>query len=342
VTVPRSGRPTIADVAAAARVSRATVSRVLNGNDTVDPALARRVRTASQRLGYQVNLTALGLARGVTGVCGVIVPDLVNPFFPELLKGIEAAADADGYRVIVADSDEDPAREARLVDELARRCDALILCSSRMDVGTMGDVVRGGTPVVLANRVESRLGVSAAAIDIEPAIAAIVEHLAALGHRRVGYVAGPSLSWSDGRRASALRSATRKRSMELVSRPAGSSTDSGYTAAGSLIESGVSAVVAFNDLVALGVVARLRASGLDTPGDVSVIGFDDIPAAAFAAPALSTVRFPKAELGRAAWSLLRDRLAGRTPEVRWLAAELVLRGSTAVANDERTVTRPSS
>ena len=335
MSLPRNGRPTIGDVAAAARVSRATVSRVLNGNVSVDPSLARRVRSASDRLGYQVNLTALGLARGVTGVCGVIVPDLVNPFFPELLKGIEAAADADGCRVIVADSDEDPAREARLVDELARRCDALILCSARMRVGELRAVVRSGIPLVLANRVEPRMGVSAAAIDIVPAVDAIADHLASLGHRRVGYLAGPAMSWSAGRRAAALKAATRKRSMELVSREAGSSTESGYNAAASFVDSDVSAVVAFNDLVALGALARLRESGLDTPGDVSVIGFDDIPAAAFAAPALSTVRFPKAELGRTAWSLLRDRLDGRPPEVCWLAPELVLRGSTTAASARR-------
>ena len=195
--------------------------------------------------------------------------------------------------------------------------------------------MRSGIPLVLANRVEPRMGVSAAAIDIVPAVDAIADHLASLGHRRVGYLAGPAMSWSAGRRAAALKAATRKRSMELVSREAGSSTESGYTAAASFVDSDVSAVVAFNDLVALGALARLRESGLDTPGDVSVIGFDDIPAAAFAAPALSTVRFPKAELGRTAWSLLRDRLDGRPPEVCWLAPELVLRGSTAAASARR-------
>lgn len=326
-------RSTIRDVADAAGVSPATVSRVLNGRDGVDPRLARRVRATANRLGYRPNLTARGLARGLTGMFGVIVPDLANPFFPELLKGIEAAAGEAHSRVIVADTDEDEEQEERLVEELSRRCDGLVLCSARMSVRKLRRIAGTGIPLVLVNRVEEGLDLPAAAIDVDQTMRGIIDHLAGLGHRGIGYLAGPRHSWSNAQRTAAFRAGTTGRGVRGVVVPAGSTTEDGHLAAGKVLRSRVSAVVAFNDLVAFGALSRFREAGRDSPADVSIVGFDDIPAAEYAAPPLTTVRFPKAELGRVAWELLRDRLDGRPRANRWVEAELVVRGSTAPPPD---------
>jgi DNA-binding LacI/PurR family transcriptional regulator len=328
-------RTTIGDVAAAAGVSRATVSRVLNGTGRVDAALADRVRSAAERLRYQPNLTALGLARGFTGMVGVIVPDLANPFFPELLKSIESAAGAEDCRVVVADTDENEEQEVRLVEELSRRCDGLILCSLRMSRRNLRRLAEGDTPLVLANRIEPDMEIPAAAIEIDDVVHRVVRHLADLGHRRIGYLAGPVHSWSNAEREHAVKEAARAQGLRATVVPAGSTTDDGHAAAAALVgpaggPAKVSAVIGFNDLVTFGALARFAEHGLRAPDDISLVGFDDIPAARFAAPPLSTVRFPKAELGRAAWDLLRDQLAGRRPRgPTRLAPELVLRGSTA-------------
>lgn len=328
-----SQRLTIKDVADAARVSPATVSRVLNGKVGVDPQLAQRVRSTANRLGYRPNLTAIGLARGRTGMVGVVVPDLANPFFPELLKGIAAAASERDSQVLVADADEDVAREERLVEELSRRCDGLVLCSARMSVPKLRRLAGIAVPFVLANRVERDLDVPAAAIDIGRTMRAVVDHLVGLGHRRIGYLAGPRHSWSNTQRAAAFRASTAERQVRGMVVPAGSTTEEGHLATEKLLRSRVSALVAFNDLVAFGALSRFRDAGRDAPADISIVGFDDIPAAEYAAPPLTTVRFPTAELGRVAWELLRDRLEGRPPARRWLEAELVIRGSTAPPPD---------
>ncbi|HZC25455.1 MAG TPA: LacI family DNA-binding transcriptional regulator, partial [Actinopolymorphaceae bacterium] len=245
-------RATIGDVASAAEVSRATVSRVLNGADTVDPALARRVRSAAERLGYRPNLTALGLARGFTGMVGVIVPDLANPFFPELLKAIEAAAGAEDSRVLVADSNEDEEQEARLVEELSRRCDGLILCSLRMSRPALRRIAKTNTPMVLANRIEPGLGIPGAATDVDEVVRTLVRHLAELGHTHVAYLAGPDHSWSEARRRQAVRAACRTARLHSTVVAAGSTTADGYAAAAALAGREVTAVIGFNDLVVFG------------------------------------------------------------------------------------------
>lgn len=324
----KPSRPTIADVAAAAQVSRATVSRVLNGNGTVDGELRRRVRLAADRLGYRPNLTALGLARGVTGVVGVIVPDLANPFFPTVLKAIEAAAGADGRRVIIADSNEDEEQEVRLAEELSRRCDGLVLCSVRMSASRLRRVARTGAPMVLVNRVEPALEVASAAIDFAVGVDAAMNHFSELGHRRVGYLAGPPHAWSNLRRLAAFKAAAKRLGIKPTVVPAGSTTADAYAATPELIDAGVTAVLAYNDLVAFGALERLWDYGLSAPADMSLIGFDDIPAARFAAPPMTTVRLPKTELGNAAWELLHERTERNAIGTRWLAPEFVVRGST--------------
>ncbi|GLY86314.1 LacI family DNA-binding transcriptional regulator [Actinoallomurus iriomotensis] len=321
-------RVTIADVARKAGVSRATVSRVLNGQDTVDPVLAGRVRQVSRRLGYHPSAIAQGLARGASHTIGVVVPDLANPFFPEVVKALTVAAGKDGFSVVVADSDEDPEAELRLIQDVSRRVDGLVLCSPRAGIADLRRVVRKGLPTVCTNRMVDPPLTASVMIDSGRGMQAVIRHLTELGHRRIAYLAGPSSSSSNADRLGAL-----ERSLPgAVVIPTGSKSQEGYASAAAAAEAGATAVICFNDLVAFGALARLRALGVAVPGEMSVVGFDDIPAADFVHPALTTVRLPKAELGRRSWEVLRDQLGdhGAGASVR-LEPTLVVRESTGKA-----------
>lgn len=326
-------RATIADVAKEAGVSRATVSRVLNGRDTVDPVLAGRVRQVSRRLRYHPSAIAQGLARGASHTIGVVVPDLANPFFPEVVKALTVAAGKDGFSVVVADSDEDPEAELRLIQDVSRRVDGLVLCSPRAGTSDLRGVVRKGLPTVCTNRPAEPPLTASVLIDSGRGMQAVLEHLTGLGHRRVAYLAGPPSSSSNADRLGALKQTL----PGVVVVPTGSKSREGYAATGAAVDAGATAIVCFNDLVAFGALARLRALGIAVPGEVSVVGFDDIPAADFVHPTLTTVRLPKSELGRRSWEVLRDQLGDPTARasVR-LDPTLIVRESTGAARPAAT------
>ncbi|MEV6110483.1 LacI family DNA-binding transcriptional regulator [Streptomyces sp. NPDC051940] len=323
-------KPTIVDVARAARVSTATVSRVLNGRRVTDPELVRRVQQAAEQLRYRPSGTARSLKAGVTRLVGVVVPDLANPSFSELLRGLADAAGGYGHRLLVADSKERQDEERTLIHELAPRCDGLVLCSPRLPLEDLARLTAG--PLVCTNRDVGGLSISSAGVDSYAGMTEVVRHLAALGHRHLGYLAGPPTSWSDAERQRALGDAAAALRLRVTVARAGSTSEDGHAALPELLAAGVSAVVAFNDLVAIGGLARLRERGLTVPGDVSLTGFDDIPVAQFLDPPLTTVRLPNEEVGRQAWALLREQLrqSGRHGAVR-LAARLVARASTGTA-----------
>jgi LacI family transcriptional regulator len=297
---------TIAEVAHAAGVSRATVSRVMNGRATVDPELAARVREVAEQLHYRPSNTARSLSLGRTNTVAVVVPDLANPMFQQVLRGVASAAALEGYRVLVADTAEHAADEERIALDARLRCDALVLVSPRMPEQTLRALLPEIRPVVVVNRAAD--GVTPTlAIDYAAGIDQIVEHLTGLGHRHLLYLAGPPDSASHGARLDALRAAAARRfDVRLSERPAGSSVESGYAAAQDVLASRATAVVAYNDLVAFGLLARLNELGVAVPGDVSITGFDDIELARFATPSLTTATVPQAELGRRAWAHLRS------------------------------------
>ncbi|MDF6040708.1 LacI family transcriptional regulator [Streptomyces sp. JH14] len=323
-------KPTIVDVARVAEVSTATVSRVLNGRRVTDPELVRRVRLAAAELHYRPSGTARSLKAGVTRLIGVVVPDLGNPSFSELLRGLADAAGTQDHRLLVADAKESQDEERALIQELALHCDGLVLCSPRLPLEELARFEVG--PMVCTNRAVGDLSMSSAGVDSYAGMAAVVRHLAGLGHRHIGYLAGPPTSWSNAERQRAFDDAAASLRIRVSVAQAGSTSDDGHRALPELLAAGVSGVVAFNDLVAIGALARLREEGLEAPGDISLAGFDDIPVAQFLAPPLTTVRLPTEEVGRHAWALLCDQLerAGRHGTVR-LPTELVVRASTGVA-----------
>jgi LacI family transcriptional regulator len=319
---------TIADVGVAAGVSPSTVSRVLNGTAKVDPTLADRVHEVVRELGYRPNLAAQGLARGEWGTIGVMVPDLANPYFPDVLKAVTAVARANGRRVMVMESDEDPAVEHDLITDLMRCCDGLLLCSPRMERAELVDLAGRGQPMVLVNRIVPGLAVPSISVDFYGGITLVCGHLAQLGHREVVYLSGPEASWANAERIRALEAA-KAFGMRVTVLPCGSTTRHGNEAAPKALESGATAIVTYNDLVAQGALARLRQLGVDVPREVSVIGFDDLSLDWFGLATLTTVSMPRDELGRRAGEMLELLMTEEhDTEPRYLPMELLVRGTS--------------
>jgi LacI family transcriptional regulator, galactose operon repressor len=320
---------TISDVAAKAGVSLSTVSRVLNGNTSVDPGLAERVRDAAAELNYTASPLARSLVLGRTQTVAVVVPDLGNPTFQAILRGLSRAAAADDYHVLIADSAESVDEERILAVETRRRTDGLILCAPRMPDDDLRALVAGVRPVVLINR-EADRDVPAVSADYRGALTALLEHLYELGHRALVYLAGIARSVSNAARLEAIEHFRGRHPGVVVHElPCGVDFDSGAAAAATVLASGATAVLAYNDLVAMGLLSAVQASGCRVPADLSIVGFDDIPFAAYTSPPLTTAAVPAAELGSRAWSAMRAMLEGAEPaEPVILRPRIVLRDST--------------
>ncbi|MFF2371135.1 LacI family DNA-binding transcriptional regulator [Agromyces sp. NPDC058110] len=320
----------ILEVAKLAGVSASTVSRVVNGRTSVDPALAERVRAAAAELGYRASPVARSLVLGRTQTVAVVVPDLSNPAFQGMLHGITRAAARDGYRVLVADSAEDVDDEASIARETRMRCDAIILCSPRTPLETLAELAPTLEPVVLVNRRLPGSGVPSVAVDYADGVERLAAHLAGLGHRRIAYLAGVRASASDAvRREGLARFAAAHADVEIITIETGVGLADGGRVADEVLDSGVTGVLAFNDLVAVGLMRSLVERGVPVPGEVSITGFDDIPFAAYTTPALTTAEVPVDELGDLAWQRLAAVLGGTAPDAdEVLAPELRLRDST--------------
>jgi LacI family transcriptional regulator len=324
---------TIRDVARAAGVSISTVSRALAAPDQVAADTRHRVQEAARSMGYSPNRAARGLITGRTGSIGLVVPDLENPFFGSICKGVQARARAAGYAVFIADTDEDPLLEAEVVRSLATQVDGMILCSARGSDTALA-ALAGEAPMVLVNR---RLGdIPSITFDNHGGVRAVMAHLVALGHRRIAYAGGPATSWSNRERTEAFRSYdSTTPGLELVELGQFPPFFSGGTQAADLaIASGATAIVAFNDLVAVGVIDRLRHRGLRVPEDISVVGFDNVPVSTLVWPNLTTVDFPRIRIGRVSVDMLLDAVRGDSPDMtrtHEIPVNLVVRQSSGVA-----------
>lgn len=321
----------IHDVARAAGVSISTVSRVLNGNGSVNPEMATAVWAAAERLGYQPNALAQGLASGAYRTVGVVVPDLANPYFTDILDAIVSAASTLGHRVVVSDTRGDPAEELNACLTYGRFVDGLILVSSRLAEPDLARLAAGELRIVLVNRHEPTVALPTVLAETRQAMTDLCRHLADLGHRRVIYLAGGTNSWQNQQRRSAVEDAGAL-GLEITVVPAGSSIRSGHAAADAALAIGPTAIMAFNDLAAIGVMTRLAERGVRVPEDISITGFDDIEMAQYYRPSLTTAISPKTQLGEAAWQALRQALAGEAPaEPIRLDSPVVIRHSTGPA-----------
>jgi LacI family transcriptional regulator len=306
-------RVTIGLVAKVAGVSRATVSRVMNGNPKVAEDLAERVRSAAAQLGYDPSPVARSLALGRTGIIAMLVPDLGNPMFQGILHGLTDTAGEQGYRLLVADSNENLHEEAVLAVEARRRCDGLVLCAPRMPDEQLYELAPRLAPCVLVNRELPGTSVPSLTIDFAAGIRDIVTHLLGLGHRRLAYLAGPGTSVSNRNRVEALHKAA-KDTFELVELPCGATFADGHAVADHLTDHDVTAVIAFNDLVAFGVLSRLHELGINVPAQMSIVGFDDIPFVRYTTPPLTTASVPMDRLGPEAWRRLWALMNNEKPD----------------------------
>jgi LacI family transcriptional regulator len=324
---------TIHDVARAAKVSASTVSRALSASHHVRATTRDRVLAAARELGYQPNPAAQSLITGRTGNFGIVVPDLGNPFYTGVLKGVQARARAAGYAVFFADSEQDAAAEEALVRSMARQVDGVIMCAPFASDSQL-DALSSVTCLTLLER---RLrGVPAVLMDSAGGMRQVIDHLAALGHRRCAYLNGPPTAWSNGERRRELRSPAARRRLAVVEfGPFEPKFEGGVQAADLALASGVSAIIAYNDLMALGVLSRLTDRHVSVPAEMSVVGFDNLLYAAVCAPPLTTVAMPLEAGGRAAVELLLGRVGAAEDSparvCRELGTNLLVRASTGPA-----------
>ncbi|KJL44439.1 MULTISPECIES: LacI family DNA-binding transcriptional regulator [Microbacterium] len=313
---------TLTDVARRAGVSVATASRAFGEPDRLAVATRERVLRAASDLGY-----ATPQAATTTRTIGVIVPDVANPVYATLLKAIEGQAWHGRHRIVLFDADEDLRREREQI-ERARKLDGMLLCSPRLPDEDVLALV-GETPYVVINRLLE--GAPCVLMDAEHGPRQAVEHLAALGHRHIAYAAGPLGSWADSRRSDTVARACESFGIRLtrLSHHA-ASIQGGRAAAAPAAASGATAVIAYNDLVALGVEAGMSDLGRSCPDDISIVGIDDIEMAGAVTPGLTTVRMPIGRSGALAVDLLLQTMAGTPPEEAVvLNSQLIVRGSTA-------------
>lgn len=267
---PGDGVPTIGTVAAEAGVSRATVSRAFSQPHRLRPETVERVLEVARRLGYAVNPMAKALSTGRSGNLALVVPDIANPFFPPMIRAVERRADQAGYAVFLGHTDEDPAREDLLLTRFAKQVDGFVIASSRM---TEADIRAHAErhPVVLINRDVSRI--ARVLIDTTQGVTQAVEHLAELGHRQIAYLGGPGRSWSNGERRRTVKRVGQKAGLSVAMVPARrSSYELGREAVPAILATGVTAVIAFDDLLAHGVLTGLAERGIDVPGSSASSG----------------------------------------------------------------------
>ncbi len=301
---------TISDVATAAGVSRATVSRVMNGV-VVDAELTRRVRAAAQELQYRPSVTARSLSLGRTLAVGIVVPDLTNPMFQAVLRAAAAGAHRSGYSVVVAETAGPGRDEVDVVRSTRARCDALVVVAPRTPAEELVPLLDDIAPVVVVNRSLPGTDVPTISVDYSQAMSGVVEHLADLGHRDLVYLTGPGSSPSNVARLDGLgRARLARGDLRYFTLECGATVADGYGIAHAGLATSATAVVAYNDQVAFGLLGRLNELGVDVPGALSVVGFDDIELARYATPSLTTVAVPYDRIGARAWERLHARISG--------------------------------
>ncbi|HYG94936.1 MAG TPA: LacI family DNA-binding transcriptional regulator [Nocardioides sp.] len=332
--------PTLRDVADAASVHPATASRALNPatRGLVNADTARRVIKVAEALGYRPNPIARGLKTAKSGTVGLVIPDLTNPLFPPIVRGIEDVLEPAGYSGLIVNTDNDPNRERQQIESLrSRQVEGLIVATAMLDHPLLADLHREGVLMVMVNRRPEGIDIPSITPDDATGVELAVRHLAALGHRRIAHLAGPVSTSTGLMRARAFRSAVRDLGLDedadLVETCDYWSEEAGAAGLRALLDRGTTftAVVAGNDLIALGCYDVFAERGIHCPGDVSVVGFNDMPFLDKLQPPLTTVSVPHQQIGAEAARLLLDAIAdpNRPPRSVLLPLSLVVRGSTA-------------
>ena len=329
-------RPTIYDVASRAGVAASTVSRAFARPGRVNADTAAKVFAAARELGYRS--TAL---RGLTGshsrTLALVVTDITNPFYAEIIRGAHEAAAHLGYSILLSHTQEDPHIERQWIERELASVEGVVLASSRMSDSTIRTLAKQKPFVVLNRRLPE---VPSLLIDNVRGMRRALEHLGELGHTAVTYVAGPEASWTDGVRWQALREAGHE--LDIVVRRVGPvqrpTIDAGLRIVGEVLGQPTTAVIAYNDVLAIGIIKGLHRRGIAIPDDVSVIGVDNVMLTEVVDPELTTVASPLFSQGRTAVKNLVAMIGGAVPtgEPLVLPVKLVVRRSTAQRSRKRT------
>jgi LacI family transcriptional regulator len=331
-------RATLRDVARIAGVHPGTVSRALNPatEALVRDETVRRVRQVAEELGYRPNPLARGLKTNRTYTIGVIVPDIQNPLFPPIIRGIDDRLGEAGYTPLIANTDNDPARERVDFEAMrARAVDGFVTATARLDHELLDELADLGLPLVLVNRRVDDGSLPSATADDRAGVRLAVEHLVSLGHKRIAHLGGPQDVSTGRQRREGFAAAMQQAGLDpsLIKSGRAFTEPEGARLCRELLAAGdaPTAIVAGNDLMALGCYDVFAERGIECPRDISVAGFNDMPFADRFAPPLTTVRIPHYEIGVAAAQLLLDILQGGHdgPTEVVLEPELIARGSTA-------------
>ncbi len=330
-----SDRVTMADVAREAGVSMMTVSRVVNHKGDVSPDTRQRILEIIERVGYRPSGIARGLATQRTRTLGLVIPDIANAFFASVARGVESQAYSKDYSVFLCNTNEDPQREMEVLQSLdEKRVDGVVLCSSRLGDDELCPLLGRHPAVVLVNRLLDGGDVGMVMIDDECGGRLATQHLLQTGHRAVGLLAGPETSYSGRQRGMGYRAALAEGGVSYSPgwvRHCAPRVDGGQRAARHLLSArpDLTALVCYNDLVAVGALQACAELGRRVPADVALVGYDDIPLAELVVPPLTTCRVPGDELGRRAVQLLLGQIDGLNEQGERvvLRPELIVRAS---------------
>jgi LacI family transcriptional regulator len=331
---------TLKDVARLAGVHAATASRALNLETRllVSDETASRVLAAAAELGYRPNAVARSLRTRRSHTVGVLIPDLNNPLFPPIVRGLADRLETHGYVALIGNTDGDEAREHRVYEQLrARHVDGYVLATARLRDPLLEDAARSGVPVVLMNRITADDSFPSVTVDNERGCQLAVGHLLDLGHRDIACIAGPQDVSTGLARYRGFATAMAAAGLEVrgdrVLFARSFSIDEGYRCAREILSTrdSCTAIAAGNDMLAVGCYLALEEAGLRCPGDISVVGFNDMPFIDMLRPPLTTIAFSHYQVGAQAADLLIERLNGSTgpAKVIYVVPELIVRGSTA-------------
>lgn len=325
------------EVAKRAGVSVATVSRVVNGLSSVDKKLAKRVWAAINELGYVPNQQARALVSGRSRTLGLLISEITNPFFPELIQSFEDIAGEHGFEVMVGSTNYNYDRAKLFITRLVqRRVEAVAVMTFRAESPLLGPLIAQDIPLVSIDVSTDAPRSVILEIDYAHGITQAVQHLAVLGHRRIAYAGGPMPHLTNLRRKKAFLQATRSIGLQLEEPHIfeGAHTFEGGTQAAQQfldLEDPPTAIVCSNDIMAVGVMRVLAERNIKVPGEMSVVGFDDIHLAEFANPPLTTVRMSREELARCAFNAIQQLMnsdAPITPLPVRVGTSLIVREST--------------
>jgi DNA-binding LacI/PurR family transcriptional regulator len=326
---------TMSEVAARAGVSKATVSRVLNRSRRIAPDTERRVLEVVRKLKYHKNVHARRLATGHSGLFGLVISEIVNPYFPEIIRGFQAEAWDSGSDVALYNTEYDSGRSAAVIEKLIESdVRGVAIMTSSLDKSAASELVSAGIGVVFCNLGPAERLVSNISIDYQRGIIQAIEHVVELGHRHAAVIAGPEENHTAVVIREALVSGLKERKLEITAVVnTNYRVDAGASVVRALLDGPERPTVIFcgSDLIAMGAMHALEEAGVRVPGDVSMIGIDDISFAFLARPPLTTIRVPRERLGRIAFQTLDSmlRMKRRKGIDQYLETDLIVRRSTA-------------